>query len=208
MRERFERIYANNEWGCGSGEGSLPIHTEGYISLIQHFIQEREIRSVVDLGCGDWQFSKFIDWGKAHYCGYDIVRTVVENNQATYASKQVEFRLFSGDFNDLPNADLLIVKDVLQHWSNQAIAEFLPVLKRYPYSLVTNCVNPRRRTFSTDIDDGGFRYLDLQAAPFNLEATELLSFRDYCPIWLRPFKRARWQKKVLLIQNNHLVVQS
>jgi len=58
MQERFERIYADNEWQYGSGEGSLPIHTKGYIAFIESFVANHEVKSVVDLGCGDWQFGR------------------------------------------------------------------------------------------------------------------------------------------------------
>lgn len=57
MSKRFEEIYATNEWGHGSGEGSLPVHTRGYVAFLQAFLAEKNITSVVDMGCGDWQFS-------------------------------------------------------------------------------------------------------------------------------------------------------
>ena len=67
MRERFEQIYATGEWGYGSGEGSAAINTGGYVRLLEKFIRDKQIHSVVDLGCGDWQFSRNIDWGAVHY---------------------------------------------------------------------------------------------------------------------------------------------
>jgi len=95
MRERFERIYANNDWEYGSGEGSLPIHTKGYVTFIERFIARQEVKSVVDLGCGDWQFSRNIDWGMAHYKGFDIVKTVIDDNNHRFSSSNVEFCLSS-----------------------------------------------------------------------------------------------------------------
>ena len=40
----------------------------------------------------------------------------------------------------LPSADLLILKDVMQHWLPEEILGFLPQLDRYRYALVTNDV--------------------------------------------------------------------
>lgn len=201
MQARFEAIYATNEWGHGSGEGSLPKHTRKYVQTVERFLREHRIAKVVDLGCGDWQFSRYIDWGSAEYRGYDLVRSVVAANQEKFAKPGVSFELFSGNFDDLPQADLLIVKDVLQHWSNEAVAAFLPTLKRYRFCLLTNCVNPRGKTTNADTTDGGFQYLDLRLPPFNLEAEEILTFSNSRPLLLRPLLRPRWTKKVLLVRS-------
>ena len=172
MRERFEDIYHKNRWGYGSGKGSLPRHTRGYASMMQSFMRDHGIGPVVDLGCGDWQFSRLIDWRPVQYYGLDIVRSVIDHNIRHFSMPNIEFRLFSGDFGKLPDADLLISKDVLQHWSNQSIAAFLPTLQRYRYSLITNCVNPKGETENVDVEDGEYRYLDIRRPPFNIEATE------------------------------------
>jgi len=200
MRARFEQIYATNEWGHGSGEGSLPAHTRQYAQLVQQFVRDKGVKTVVDLGCGDWQFSRYIDWGAAEYIGYDLVRSVVERNQETFRKPEISFQLFSGNFDDLGSADLLIVKDVLQHWSNEAVKAFLPTLRRYRYCLLTNCVNPREETTNEDIRDGDFRYLDLRLPPFNITAEEILTFSNHRPLLLKPLIRPRWTKKVLLVR--------
>ncbi|MEQ8767099.1 MAG: class I SAM-dependent methyltransferase [Planctomycetota bacterium] len=200
MKDRFEEIYAKNAWRHGSGSGSLPKHTRGYVKRLQRFLKDRSIRSVVDFGCGDWQFSQSIDWSGLHYTGFDIVSSVIEENRARFTTPGVEFRLFGGDFAELPDADLLIVKDVLQHWSNEAIHRFLPVLSRYKYSLVTNCVNPTGETENVDIEDGGFRYLDLRRPPFGVAADDIYAFTNRRQLLLRPFKKVRWLKRVLLVK--------
>ncbi len=202
MKERFEEIYASNEWRHGSGSGSLPKHTRGYVRCLQRFLREQAIETVVDLGCGDWQFSRFLRWQGLEYRGFDIVSSVIEQNRARFTAPNIEFHLFSGDVADLPPADLLIVKDVLQHWSDEAVQAFLPTLRQYKYSLVTNCVNPGGETVHVDIADGDFRYLDIRRPPFNVEAEEITEFTNRRPLLLRPFKRVRWLKRVLLVRGD------
>lgn len=201
MKERFERIYANHEWGRGSGEGSLPINNRGYRDFLESFIRERSIRSVVDLGCGDWQFSRYVDWGPARYRGYDIVAPVIAANRRLYATDAVSFQTYSGNFEELPAADLLIAKDVLQHWSSESVARFLPNLSRYRYALLTNCVNPDGETVNSDIADGDFRYLDLRLPPFNLQATEVFHYRQHRGLLKVMLRRPQWLKRVLLIES-------
>jgi SAM-dependent methyltransferase len=205
MREIFEDIYARNAWGRGSGVGSLPIHTRGYIRVLERFLQEHRIRTVVDLGCGDWQFSRLISWRDVIYTGYDLVRPIIERNTAEFSAEGITFHVFSGDFNDLPSADLLIAKDVLQHWSNESIVAFLPTLKKYKYSLITNCVNSSGPTTNVDIQNGKFRPLDLRLPPFKVAAEEIYSFSNYRPLWRRLFERPRWTKKVLLLKSEQVL---
>ena len=202
MKERFEKIYATNEWVRGSGEGSSPINNRGYVAFLERFIRDRSMSSVVDLGCGDWQFSKNIDWGSARYDGYDIVSSVVSKNKELYATKNVSFNLYSGNFLDLPRADLIIAKDVLQHWSNETILQFLPILGRYKYALLTNCVNPTGDTLNADVEDGGFRYLDLRLAPFSLNAVEVYHFRQHRSLLKVLLQRPQWLKRVLLVDSH------
>jgi SAM-dependent methyltransferase len=200
MKREFERIYELNSWGHGSGEGSLPVHVRPYVAFLQNFIRERGIASVVDFGCGDWQFSKFIDWRGVDYRGYDIVGSVISTNRARYQTGRVSFHEVDRTDYDLPAADLLIVKDVLQHWSDESILKFLPRLAGYRCSLITNCVNPRGPTTHQSIADGGFRYLDIRLPPFNMAAREVLSFSNHRPLLIRLFGRPRWLKKVLLVE--------
>ena len=200
MSNRFEQIYATNEWGSGSGEGSLPVHTHGYVAFLQGFLAEKRITSVVDMGCGDWQFSRIIQWGSIQYRGYDVVRSVIERNSREYSAPNISFHLYSGNPEEFPPADLLISKDVLQHLSDDSVAKILPCLDRFKYSLVTNCVNPRGPTVPSDIVDGDFRYLDLRLPPFNLKAKEVYSFNNAMNPIERLFKGPRWKKRVLLVE--------
>tara|TARA_Y100000588_G_scaffold263273_1_gene277948 strand:- start:5234 stop:5839 length:606 start_codon:yes stop_codon:yes gene_type:complete len=201
MKQVFESIYSENLWGCGSGEGSLPIHTGAYVETIQSFIRGYGIKKVVDLGCGDWQFSHLIDWDGVKYDGFDIVDVVIDKNRKTYAAENINFHFFSGDFDELPGADLLLVKDVLQHWSNNTIERFLSIVDRYRFSIITNCVESKKPTENKNIDDGGFRRLDIRLPPFNVAASELLRFTNKKPRVFSFLQRTRWEKLVLLVSS-------
>ena len=120
----FDEIYKHNGWGFGSGHGSLPSVTKGYRKLLEDFIRENNIKSVVDYGCGDWQFSRLVDWGDASYTGVDVVPSVVEENTAKYGSDKITFKAIKPGAKP-PKADLLIVKDVLQHLPNATVEKFI-----------------------------------------------------------------------------------
>jgi SAM-dependent methyltransferase len=206
MANRFSEIYESNVWEHGSGEGSLEVHTRGYRDFLQEFLVQKKISSVVDMGCGDWQFSRLINWNGARYQGFDVVPTVIAANKEKFANHNVSFDVYSGNPMELPQADLLIAKDVLQHLPNQTVVDFLPYLSKYKYALLTNCVNPKGETRNVDIELGEFRPLDLRLAPFHLKSSPVFSF-DKNEISLYRKLRAlirgypKWKKVVLLVDN-------
>lgn len=204
----FEIIYDKNKWQFGSGEGSLERYTKKYVRFLENFLEEHKVNSVLDFGCGDWQFSKHIDWGEREYHGIDIVKTVVEANQKNYQTGKKSFSLIDEN-SELEVADLFIAKDVFQHWSNRKILNFLPQLKKYKYVLITNC-GDLYQCLNADIENGGFRTLDLSQPPFGLRGSHVFSFRTR-PIsfrnmvkWMLPYQLGGMDynnKKVFFIDN-------
>lgn len=198
----FDDIYKENTWLVGSGLGSLPKPTRGYRKFIQDFMREHDIKSVVDFGCGDWQFSKFINWDGVDYKGYDIVKPVVEHNQKEYTKPNIHFFESPENWDKLPPADLLVVKDVLQHLSNEEVQHFLDIAKKkFKYALITNGTNPKERT-NDEIKTGEYRPLDIRLAPFNVEAKKVFSFKGPKELNPKPWPlRSYWYKDVLLVVN-------
>src|SRR5689334_21667743 len=111
LQQRFSAIYDQKEWGVGSGVGSRSINNLEYSVFLQRFIYQNNVRSVVDFGCGDWQFSRFIDWTGISYVGVDIVPELIERNRRDFSKDQIQFDLYHS-LESLPNADLLLCKDV------------------------------------------------------------------------------------------------
>ena len=86
MKEQFTKIYQEERWGKGkgSGSGSRPKFNKDYISFLENFLKDNNIKSVIDYGCGDWQFSQYVDWGNIDYLGLDIVDSVIDNNKKQF----------------------------------------------------------------------------------------------------------------------------
>jgi len=91
----FSQIYRSNVWGRGSGVGSQPENNGEYMLFLSNFIRNNGIRTVVDFGCGDWQFSKFINWGTAAY----LVLRCLEWGE-TVSGWQVEVELSGEQIDD------------------------------------------------------------------------------------------------------------
>jgi len=168
----FETIYNRNVWGKGSGAGSRPDVARPYMQFLQAFLINNQIRSVVDIGCGDWQFSQFINWGNASYLGIDVVSSVIAANQQRFAKPNISF-VCANPLDDTfipPIGDLLLLKDVLQHLSNANVQKLLALTSRFKFSLITNAYAP----VNDDCQNGDTRPLDIRAEPFNLRHAALV----------------------------------
>ena len=181
----FDDIYRNATWGTGSGTvgtsgvGSTLSSTLVYRTFLKQFLETNNIKSVVDAGCGDWEFSQAIDWTGIDYKGFDIVASLIEQDTRKYGKPNIQF--FTADFLDkeLPAADLLISKNVLQHLPTVDVQKFLPQLAKYKHVLLVNGVNDLTLSSSNpDIPVGGYRGLDLTAPPFNMVAAKVLTYWD------------------------------
>jgi SAM-dependent methyltransferase len=197
--DAFRRIYASDHWQGGSGEGSHVAATEAYRQILAAVLAGRDVTTVVDAGCGDWQFSRLVDWTGKRYIGVDIVPEVVDRDRDSFGSDYVEFVV--GDIRTvpLPSADLLVCKDVLQHWDIDSVRGFLERnLSRYRYALITNdisSVHIDADMLNAEIPIGHWRPLDLEQAPFGMHAQARIDFDI----------RGEWTKRALLfVRRSHL----
>ena len=161
----FSNIYKYNLWGFGSGTGSLKFNNQKYIDFMNDFLKNHtDVSSIIDLGCGDWQLHKHINLNNQQYLGIDIVEKVIKVNKKKYGKPKINFLCNNFLEDKIPNADLIIVKDVLQHLSDDNIKAFLNNIKnvKYKYLLITNFNNHKNK----DIKTGQFRPLCLCNEPF------------------------------------------
>jgi SAM-dependent methyltransferase len=200
----FEQIYKSDAWGFGSGHGSLPSVTKGYRDFLQTFIDTNNITSVVDYGFGDWQFSRYINWEGVNYLGIEVVESLVDKNTKLYGQKNINFKKAPKNLADMTKADLIIVKDVLQHLETADVKKFIKiVLPKYKYALITNNLIPAERV-NVDIETGSFRPLDLRLAPYNLDAIAVYKFGRRARTFSIRHRKFfdPWEEVVLLIAND------
>lgn len=172
LSDTFNRIYAEGTWckdvaGKGtSGTGSTLEITREYRVYVEDFMKKHSVKSIVDAGCGDWSFSSAIDWGDASYLGIDIASDVIAGVRNKHQKGRITFQV--GDITEeLPAAELLISKDVLQHLSNELVHKFIRNNLRkdkYKWVILTN----DRGNENRDVASGGYRAIDLAAPPFEV----------------------------------------
>jgi len=188
LSEKFNKIYSENYWANYRKDKSLDFDSgftsyvdyilEEYVLALQCFLEKNlDIKTIVNLGCGDFNVGSNIAPLFDSYIGVDIVESLVIRNQKKFSSKSISFLHRDMTTDKLPSADLICARQVLQHLSNQDIQSFLDNIKgNYKYLIITETMHRSWRFMpNRDIPSGpGTRFhkksgVVLDAPPFNLK---------------------------------------
>ena len=123
MKEVFERIYRDRRWVKDrkdieslSGPGSFPSKAANWLLKLNSYIEENNIKTVVDYGCGDFAMYNEFDWAGVEYLGIDISEIAIDLAKKNSTGRE-RIKFICEDTMTVTSADLLIVKDVFGHWS-------------------------------------------------------------------------------------------
>jgi len=105
-----------------SGIGSYDPSVKDYIELVRNFIEKHNIRSVIEIGCGDFAVASQYSGNCQSYIGVDVVKSLVDYNQKKFGSSRVRFLYADASKVKIGPCDMCIVRQVLQHLSNKDIA--------------------------------------------------------------------------------------
>ncbi len=191
-KEAMEQVYKMNLWGENdsgfySGIGSHnPEIVNPYVNAVKLFFTSFESPPVVcDLGCGDFNVGRQLVAATKKYVAVDIVKDLIHRNKEKFKVENLEFQCLDIAVDSLPAGDCAILRQVLQHLSNEEIQNILRKLVHYKYVLLTEHIPVGTFEPNKDIISGqGIRLkkqsgLNLLAPPFNFkvkEKRELLSF--------------------------------
>ena len=191
-RRIFLSVYRGQKWGSGgsskffSGVGS---HGEGadiYIAamapiLAAHARKMGAATTIVDLGCGDFAVGGRLlsSLQNVRYIGCDIVPELVAHNNRFHGSRNVRFETLDIVSQPLPDGDICLVRQVLQHLPNGDISAVLAKLRKYKYVYVTegqpveplgapNPDIPVGAGIRFDLRTGRGRGVELNLPPWNL----------------------------------------
>ena len=181
----FSHVYSNSVWGKSdtfdSGTGSrVPGQYLDYVEHVTEFLASLPAKpDVVDLGCGDFNIGKQIRPYAARYVACDVVPDLIARNREMYRDLDVEFRVTDITSQDVPDGDIVIVRQVMQHLSNGLVARVLDQLGKYQYAIITEHVPDGEFEPNADILTGPYTRmtvgsgLDLLAPPFSLQAIDI-----------------------------------
>lgn len=161
--DAFSRIYESSVWSPTDGASydssasasSIGIAAESFVRQVIEFIKCRGIESIADLGCGDFQVGqRIVSRYDVKYVGVDIVQAMVARNQISFGNDRINFLCADLAVDPLPDADLCLIRQVLQHLSNAEIHAVLENISHYRYALISEHVPKWPRSFNRDKPHG------------------------------------------------------
>jgi len=189
----FTEIYETHYWvddESRSGGGSNLYATEKIRGTIPGLLSKYGVRSVLDIPCGDFAWFKEMKLDLDSYIGGDIVVPLIASVAEKYTSPTRSFRVMDLTKDDLPDCDLILVRDCFIHLSFESIFAALRNItqSKIRYLLTTHHADI---AVNVNIKTGSFHALNLCAPPFHFPpALELID--DYAE-GLNPHQLGLWR---------------
>lgn len=110
-------IYWENRYKTGgnSGAGSYGILAEYKANVINSFIHDNNVTSIIDFGVGDGNQLRLINTENINYYGIDVSQTVIEKLQQIFKDDKSKKFYLDKDFDRSIKAELVLSCDVLYH---------------------------------------------------------------------------------------------
>ena len=169
-KETFMEIYEQKGWGDAesvSGPGSSLHQTADIVRGIEKIIKDHEIKSMLDIPCGDFHWMQHTNRQGVEYIGADLIPELIAQNEASFAGNGCSFQILDLIEDTLPIVDLVLVRDCFVHFSYEYIERSIQNLKNSgsTYLLATTFT---RHHLNHDITTGDWRPINLEVKPFDL----------------------------------------
>jgi len=172
--ETFRKIYRSNHWGAQerSGAGASVDQAAAVLAQLDTLIEQFGIRTLLDVPCGDFAWMQHLN-ASVRYVGGDVLPELAATNRERFGRPDREFVTLDLLKDGLPDADLLLCRDCLVHLSFEDARSALANIRRSRIGSLLTTTFPQCIS-NEDIVTGDWRPLNLQLAPFNLPAPDLL----------------------------------
>jgi hypothetical protein len=169
----FNKIFTDNLWGDNdskSGPGSNMLQTKALRQTLPVFFLKHQIKTVLDIPCGDFHWMKEIQGNLSgvldNYIGGDIVDEIVTANNLKYGDSKFRFEVLDITLSKLPAVDVILCRDCLVHLSYHYIYLALKSIKKSGsrFLLTTSFIDERRK--NKNMISGGWRPLNFRKHPF------------------------------------------
>ena len=167
-KDLFNNVSEIDSSKSRSGPGSSLKQTRELISKLPVIFQKYEVRSILDIPCGDFYWMQKVDLGNVIYTGADIVPDIIKNNQR-YKTKNICFKKMDILNTQLPQVDLILCRDLFVHLTYDQIFIALENIRKSgsKYLFVTSY---KGRSNNTNINEiGRWRSLNMEIEPFSLD---------------------------------------
>jgi len=164
----FSEIYQTNAWQDSesvSGRGSTLARTTAIMAQLPLLLQDLNVKTLLDAGCGDFNWMKRVALTDIDYIGIDVVPELIARNRERYENEHATFAVVDITRDRLPVADAILCRECFIHLSLRNIQAALRNFQNGSATYLL-CTTHPAVSANTDCPDGGWRSLNLQLPPF------------------------------------------
>lgn len=172
-KQKFKLIYKSGYWkplfgGSLSGAGSSLESTKNIRYELPFFLKNYNIKSILDIPCGDFFWMSKVDLDVIQYIGADIVKELVNKNNNKFNSNQYSF--FECDIvnGSLIKVDLIFVRDCLVHLEEAQIISAIKNVASSGSKFFASTTYPEVTLNTPPLNKDRWRQINLTEKPYNL----------------------------------------
>lgn len=171
----FQNIYDNSLWDSPenanesrSGIGSILSNTIAIRKAIVQIISDFQIKEMLDISCGDWNWMKEIAQDLPSYTGLDVTPSIIKVNKKKYKKENINFinidaLSFLQQCKD-KQYDLILARHTLEHLPLDYNIALINEIKRCSKYALINSKNLDTTNLATQI--GGYSSINLLLSPY------------------------------------------
>lgn len=162
----FDKYYQDNYWAndeSRSGAGSTVEATATIREGLKDLMRMLKVKTLLDIPCGDFNWQQHMDFpeGFERYIGADVVRDLVMDNREKFRHPNLEFQQLDIVKDQLPRVDMVLVRDLFGHLSNDQVQMALKNLRKSGSRWLVATTFPGRETLPADIHTGDWRPINM-----------------------------------------------
>jgi len=135
--------------------------------VLSELFKKYDIKTFVDVPCGDFFWMKHVEMAGVDYVGCDIVVPMIEANTHAYGNSSRRFQVLDLCAEAPPTGDMIFCRDALVHLSVKDITAALSNIKLSGSGYLLTTTFPEINV-NEDIATGMWRPINLCKPPFNL----------------------------------------
>lgn len=174
INKTFKTIYKDFSWSMEqtesrSGAGSTIDFTWNFRKVLLDTIKQKQIKTILDCSCGDWNWMKLLSDFLPNYTGIDCVEEAIDNNNIKYSNEKIKF--ICSDMNSYMNNltesyDLIIIRHTLEHLPLEYVIESVKLAKQYSKYMLITSFSENIINYDLNFPKETYRPLYLESEPF------------------------------------------
>jgi len=195
-KEHFTKYSKLNLWGepySRSGHGSNLRESESVRHELPGLLLDLSVRKFLDIPCGDFYWMSEVRMPPGvFYAGGDIVWQMIRQINRRYATRRTSFWMLNILLDRLPEADLVLCRDCLVHFTLSEIAKALNNIKRSRSTYLLTTHNTECQE-NVELPARGWRAVNLTRPPFNFPPPLRVINEHSSEDWQRDKNLALWR---------------